>query len=588
MRKLLSLLFIITLWLISSFPSSSAAQKLIYDLEIDEENWDSFHIRIVAENVNQDDIILVLPKWRPGIYVELDSYQFIGDLHAYSESTEELSVTQLDENRWLIQSGNSSTVRIEYDVDHSSPRFMMSYLSKRYAIVDGALNFLYIMGKRHLPIDVNLRVPHGWKVASALSSGEASFEFFASNYDELIDSPMLISNFKEYYFTLENFPFFVIMNGTANFDINNFLVMIKRIVDYQGTFFADYPFDRYLFLVHVMPQGSSGGGLEFSKSSLIILSKELLTNNLKKAANIIAHEFFHAWNVKRIYPDVFASYDYTTPERTKDLWFIEGVTSYYADLTLIRTGIWSERDYLDSQANMIKKVEENPERMITSLEEASISIWEKGYLHNGTSFYDKGQVITSLLDLSIRDKTDNSRSMDDVLRFMNQWFANHEQGYEEDDILRAVNAISGYDHTVFFNKYISGTLDLPYGDYLNCAGITIQTVPIFDVVELNTLDSKIVKIDSASIPYREGLRIGDELKFVGGLEIKDQQSFLQALADLEKDKPTEVKFSRLGKEKTITTVLKTNDDVQVELGYIQDPDDKQLRIRNSLLGANPF
>lgn len=574
---------LLSLLLVILVPYSINAQVLSYHLEIDEEQWNSFHVRIVIENVSEDHLTLVLPKWRPGIYIELDSHKFIENLYAYGESADELNVTQLDENKWLIDVAKSSTVRIEYDVDHSTRRFMMSYLNRKYAIVDGALNFMYIMNFKHLPIDINLRVPHGWKVATSLKPSESSFEFIASDYDELIDSPMLLSNFDEYYFTLDRYLFYVIINGDITFDMNKFLVMIKRVVEYQGSFFNDYPFDRYLFLIDVQPQGRSGGGLEHGKSSLIILSKELLKQDMNRAANIISHEFFHSWNVKQIYPEVFSSSDYMSPGRTENLWFVEGVTSYYADLTLIRTGIWSERDYLDNQARLIKQIEENPDRLVTSLEEASLSIWENGYLHRGISFYDKGQVVALLLDLSIRQGTNNHRSMDDVMRFMNVWFAEHDQGFQEGDILRAVNAISGIDHTVFFNKYISGTVPLPYEDYLHYAGISAQIIPDLDLFELNETNHTIASIDSMSAFYKAGLRSGDVIELINNQSISDRKSLLQALADVKSVKPVTIRFSRGGKEQTMSMDLEMTHEVAVELDFLPEPNDLQSRIRNSLL-----
>lgn len=588
MRKPFQTYLVLVLWLVIIFPFYSLAQVIEYHLEIDEKNWKSFHVRISIENVTQDQVELIMPKWRPGAYLEINSYKFIENLRAFGESTTELPITQLDENIWSIEAKQSSIVRIEYDVDHSGPRFMTSYVSRKYAIVDGAMNFLYVKGKKNVPININLRVPHGWKVASALPNGQSSFDFVANNYDELIDSPILFSNFREYYFTLDKQPFYVILNGRANFDINNFLVMIKRIVNYQGAFFDGFPFNKYMFLVHVIPESPGGGGLEHSNSSLIMLGEKFLQENPRKAANIIAHEFFHTWNIKRIYPEVYASYDYTIPERTRNLWFCEGVTSYYADLTLIRTNIWSERDFLDNQARLIKKHRENPDRTETTLEEASLKIWERGYNHPGISFYDKGQLVALLLDLSIRYNTHNSRSLDDVMRFMNNWFAKHNEGYKENDVLRAVNSISGHNYSDFFNKYISGTIDLPYEEYLKYGGIDAYIRHELDIFKLSEDDNKIIAINDSNSFAKAGLQIGDEIQLLNDFIVSGQDSMNQILKNIEPGQEVEIKYKRFNEEKRIKAILEPTGQIVVDLNYNPAPDSLQLMIRTSMLGGGIY
>ena len=185
-------------------PVRTLSQNISYYLEIDEQKWNSFHVRVSVENMNQPQLVFVMPSWRPGAYIRRDFGVHVKNIEAFGELAEPLSITRLNQSAWRVEANNSAIVRVEYDIDHSTPGLIGKRLNSKFAMVDGAMNFMYINGKKNLPTTVHYRVPHGWKLATALPAAQGSFEYMANNYDHLIDSPAFMSRFKDYYFTIKN------------------------------------------------------------------------------------------------------------------------------------------------------------------------------------------------------------------------------------------------------------------------------------------------------------------------------------------------------------------------------------------------
>jgi len=563
------------------------SQRITYQLEIDEQNWNAFHVRIFVENVNEKQIVFVMPSWRPGAYVRSEFGQYVRNFQAFGSSTQPLQVVRLNDGMWSINLENSSLARVEYDVDHARRRMMGKYMDISFALVDGAMNFMYIKDKEHLPLHVEFRVPHGWKLATALPGEQTAFEFDVADYHQLIDCPVLMSRFSDYYFTINNRQFYVIISGRRNFDINEFLVMIKRIVSYQTKLFAEVPFDKYFFLFQIFSQGDSGGGLEHSNSTYISLSKNLVSKDLKAAAEIVAHEFFHAWNVKRIQPRVLQEASYTREARTKNLWFCEGVTSYYADLTMIRSNIWSEQEFLQRITQLIDEVQSNNDRLKTSMERASLETWERSFHSEGISYYTKGELIGLLLDLTIRELTNNRQSLDDLMRFMNWWFARSNVGYEEDDILRALSAMTYRDFSGFFNQYISGTVELPYQETLQHAGIMVETfkdtVSDLGIMKIMGDKNKIVVLEDMSPLSDAGLKKGDYLISIDGKTVGGYIEMTQTIQSLTPGTEIIIIVEREGIRLNLNAKVNKKELLKSRLQFVAEPTERQLRIRKGWL-----
>ncbi len=237
----------------------------------------------------------------------------------------------------------------------------------------------------------------------------------------------------------------------------------------------DLPSRGYTFFFHIGPyEDQGGGGMEHRNSTAIAAT------SVEAASAIAAHEFFHVWNVKRIRPRTLEPVDYTKEQYTRALWFAEGVTSCYASFTLERSGLWSKMQFYDDLALQISELQSRPAHTWQSAEASSLDAWlEKYDAYNAPdrsiSYYDKGQILGVLLDLAIRDATDNRKSLDDVLRRMNEEYAKKGKFYDDSNgIQEAVEEVAGKSFDDFFNRYVSGTAEIPYNDFLSMAGLELK------------------------------------------------------------------------------------------------------------------
>jgi predicted metalloprotease with PDZ domain len=253
-------------------------------------------------------------------------------------------------------------------------------------------------------------------------------------------------------------------------------------------------FDHYTFLFHFAPEIAAGDGMEHLNSTQIIIGQLLSDDGIDEALTDAAHEFFHTWNVKRLRPAALGPFDYTKEDYTPSLWFAEGVTSYYSYVALRRAGIWSEAEFRKRLASEVQTFESEPGRKLMSAESSSFHAWfydrspqmqETNFANTTISYYNKGALLGMLLDLEIRARTGGSKSLDDVMRLMYERFYGAPaatyylpgRGYEESDILQAVNEVSGSDFADFFRRYVQGTDPLPYGDALAKAGLELKNGP---------------------------------------------------------------------------------------------------------------
>jgi predicted metalloprotease with PDZ domain len=303
--------------------------------------------------------------------------------------------------------------------------------------------------------------------------------YAAANYGALADAPVEVGRFDEVRFTAGGRPIRVVLHGDA-VDRSRLINTLTSIVNYETGLMGESPFSEYLFLFHI-GRRYGGGGMEHSNSAAIGVDSGATL------ANVSAHEFFHLWNVKRIRPQSLEPLDRTREMWSPSLWFAEGVTNTYASYTLVRTGLWSKSEFLEDLSAQISALESRPAHRWQSAEESSLTTWfDKYALYNrpefSVSYYDKGQLLGVGLDLTIRDATDNRASLDDVLRRLNQQYAQRGRFYADsqgvrmaaEDVIRQAKPDANADLSDFFGRYVAGTDDLPYEQWLSVAGLTLK------------------------------------------------------------------------------------------------------------------
>ena len=342
-------------------------------------------------------------------------------------------------------------------------------------------------------------------------------EFSASftNYDALADAPIEAGKFEE--FQLEGItPEVWVMVHGDKYKKQQVESELKRICAYETKLMEGAPYQRYTFILHIgKGAAGGGGGMEHSDGTAIsVPSGESL-------AGVAAHEFFHLWNVKRILPASLYPVDYSKEQYTRALWFAEGVTSTYGAYTLERTGLWTQQQFYRDLSQQITELEFRPANRWQSAEQSSLDAWlEKYPLYVGpefsVSYYTKGQVLGVLLDILIRDRTDNEKSLDDLLREMNKDFAMARKTYRDSrDVQMVAEALVGGSFDDFFKQYVAGTAPLPYRSTLELAGLDLREIQHTRPTLGFSADSAanglpvVRNVDATSSAAEAGLQSGD-------------------------------------------------------------------------------
>ena len=368
-----------------------------------------------------------------------------------------------------------------------------AYLDATRGYFNGAVVFLCPEGREAAPCTVEIVAPQDpvegtWRVATTLTSdGAAPYGFGryrASCYDELIDHPVETSAFALTSFEAAGIPHDVAIAGRQRCDLVRLGRDLERICAAQIKLFGEAPFDRYLF--QVMAVGDGYGGLEHRASTSLLCSRnelprpgaEEIDDDYLGFLGLASHEYFHAWNVKRIKPAAFTPYDLHREAYTRQLWAFEGITSYYDDLMLTRCGLIGGERYLELLARTITNVLRTPGRLVQSAAESSFDAWIKFYRQSENSanaevsYYAKGAVIACALDLTLR--AGGRTSLDHVMRALWQRYGKAETGVPEDGIQSLVNELAGQDLSEFFARFVDGTEDPPLADLFAAHGVTMH------------------------------------------------------------------------------------------------------------------
>lgn len=432
------------------------------------------------------EVVTALPAWN-ALYRVRDFAYRLGSVRGICPAViaVPLSKRQLDKQTWRFsldgpcQPGGHNSFEIQYAIEWDAPGPFNSQLDSHHAFMNLGEILMYVPDRRNEDVSVQfVNLPDGWRTAAELVAVHVLNAYIAASYDSLVDAPVEAGKFEEFEFTESGGHFRVVVDSHSW----NKAVLeeaLHRITGYELHLMGGAPFDppygEYTFFFHIGPYADvGGGGMEHSNSTAIAAT------SVEHAAAVAAHEFFHAWNVKRIRPQTLEPVDYTKEQYTRALWFAEGVTNTYAAYTLERTGLWSKNQFYADLASQICELESRPARLWQSVEESSLDAWfEKYEAYNvpdrSISYYNKGQILGVLLDLAVRDATENRKSLDDVLRRLNDEYARAGKFYNDSEGIRAaVEQVSGKSFEDFFGRYVSGAGEIPYDDFLSIAGLELK------------------------------------------------------------------------------------------------------------------
>ena len=567
--------------------SSPTRATIQYEVLLDHPEKHLFHVTMTIPDVT-GEVIVRMPAWN-ALYQIRDFSSHVQQVEAFADS-QKAFIEKADKQTWRIK--GMGTIKISYATywDEAGP--FASQLNAEHAFINPAMILLYVPDRRGEPVHLAMPdVPEQWQVAgSSIQFGESTgririYGGDAPSYDALVDAPIEAGKFEEFKLGRISPEIRVAIHG-ENWRKKQVEEDLRRICTYELKLMGGAPFEHYTFILHI-GKGAGGGGMEHADSTAIgAFSDEYLPS-------VAAHEFFHLWNVKRIRPASLDPVDDTKEQYTRALWFAEGVTNTYGSYTLVRSGIWSKEQFYADLGEQITELEGRPANRWQSAEQSSLDAWlEKYPLYNqpefSVSYYTKGQVLGDLLDILIRDRTDNDKSLDDVMRLMNANFAKQGKTYRDSlDVQLTAESVAGGSFEGFFRKYVAGTDPFPYQQILGLAGLALRTVvnrraALGFFMEHEPNGTFVVDtVDSEGSAAQAGLRAGDIILKWNGADVPKRVD--RWLQEQKAGDPLKLRVRREDEE--ITLEFRLGETKETIYQVIEDAHagEKARRIREGML-----
>jgi predicted metalloprotease with PDZ domain len=564
---------------------------------------------------------LSLPAWRPGRYLIQNYAANVRQWAAESAGGRPLPIEKTAKSRWRVEAAAGTKIVVRYRFFAGILDAGSSFLDEREAYFNGSNLFMMVVDRRYEPADLSLQVPEGWDVETQLppagsssppprrpkrpplhSDAPAGSELrVARDYDHLIDSPTIIApDLRTHVFEERGAHIYLIFQNADGIDTRQFVEPARTIVASQAALFGGLPLDEYRFLYHV---GAVWHGVEHEASSSIILRRSDLIGvrpgdeGFDNTLAISSHEFFHLWNVKRMMPQAFTPYDYSVETPTRLLWVMEGITSYYGEGTLVRSGLWTRERYLRHLAGEISVLESSPGREHLSLAQASFDGWlqEPAQMHDRANaridFYNKGEIVGALLDLRIRELTAGRRSLDDVMRALWKRYGKGRSGIPEDGFETAVRKIAGEEIEPFFLKFVNGTDPLPYEELFATAGVSFRRVlaPPEAGLQLSVRTvSERLFVDSVvqgGAAARAGLLPSDEIVALGGMRVTTPSELKAVVRGLTGSTPLDILTARGGQLRVLSIAPAAHRKEEISILVADDATSEQRRRLDEWLGS---
>jgi predicted metalloprotease with PDZ domain len=511
--------------------------SVVYVLSMPQPKTHYFEVEMRLNNVasatkaaQNGYIDLKMPVWTPGSYLIREYAKNVEGFQAFGNG-QAVKWEKIRKNTWRIF-GNHNHLVVRYRVYAYELSVRTSFLDETQGYLNGASIFLFQDSLKALPLRLVVQPYSNWtRVSTGLKRVPNQLNTFeAPNYDVLVDSPISIGTQQVFEFKASGVPHQVSMSGEAQYDAAKLAADMQKVCETSTTIIGEHPCTDYTFLVLNAQQGS--GGLEHSNSTTLHVSRNSYASeaNYRGFLSLVAHEYFHLWNVKRIRPVALGPFDYENENYTRMLWVAEGFTSFYQDYILLKAGFRTPDNYLDLLANQLSGVENKPGNRVQSVAEASWDAWIKYYrpnensINSTISYYDKGAVIGGIMNLLILANTKGQRSLDDVMRLLyNEYYKKLKRGFTDEEFQQACEQVAGMSLTDFFQKHIYGTQPIDYNRYLRPVGLELTDQNVNNNIAFlgaNTSSSNrwlvasVVRDSPAAVA---GLNAGDEITQLNGL-----------------------------------------------------------------------
>jgi len=591
--------------------AANAQVKIAFEVSFKEPQAHYAEVQMNISGLANDYVDVKMPVWTPGSYLVREFEKSVEDFKA-TAGGKQARVEKVRKNTWRIFSAKAAEIKINYRVYAFEISVRTPFIDESHAFLSSTGIFMHPDGMIKSPSTVKIIPFNTWsKVSTGLEpvAGQ-QFTYRASDFDILYDSPIEVGNQDIFEFNAAGVRHEVAMYGGGNYDKEKLKVDMAKIVEEITAVYGENPNKHYTFIVHNFLRG--GGGLEHLNSTTLGATRNAYNTEAgyKGFLALVAHEYHHLWNVKRLRPVALGPFDYDNENYTTNLWVAEGFTSYYENKYMHRAGFNDDATFVKDLAGAIGTVINTPGAKYQSAASSSYDAWIIGYRpnenskNNSISYYSKGEVIGILMDLEIINVTRGAKSLDDVMKAMYLQCKTLKRGYTDAEFKAMVEKISGISFTNFWAKYVNGVDDAEYVKYLGYAGVDVTTEnatpnkPVSGAAGQLTNNGTISvsSITRNSAAWVAGLNVNDEIISLDNISVND------ALANVRLKSPMlsletlpvvsgknigdvlKLKIKRDGLEKEISLTLKANPSVRLKATINQNATPAQKAVFKKWVG----
>ncbi|MBU0697159.1 MAG: PDZ domain-containing protein [Bacteroidetes bacterium] len=546
-------------------------------------------VKMEITNLKKDEIIVKMPVWAPGSYLVREFSKNIESFDVSAKDNSSISFEKVKKNAWKINTKGKNSITVSYRVYAFEISVRTSFVDASHAFLSPTGIFMFVDGGIADASMVTIIPYKTWsKVSTGLApiAGGKAFTYYAKNFDWLFDSPIEVGNQDVFEFNAAGVRHEVAMVGGGNYDKEKLKVDMAKLVEKESAIFGENPNKHYVFIVHNYQSGS--GGLEHQNSTVLGAKRMGYDDpkTYKSFMGLVAHEYFHLWNVKRLRPIALGPFDYDIENYTTNLWIAEGFTAYYDNLIVSRAGLDNPEGLLGMIEADINAIYNSQGNKVQPLSEASFDAWIKYYRPNENSgnttvsYYNKGSLIAVMLDLAIIHHSKGAQSLDDAMRFAyNEYYKKKGRGYTDAEMKAVFEKYSGENLDQFYNDYINGTKQLDMNKYMNYAGLEL-------VDQTRTLDqpylgvviesgNKIKNVSRGSSAWNDGLNVNDEILAINGERVND---VLESVSEAKVNEKLNFMISRDGIIQNIEVTIKAAPNKSWKIRQMDRPNQQQKAV----------
>ena len=545
----------------------------------------------VPRPLTVDPIVLRMPAWSPGSYMVREYARHVVSVEAMDYSGRAVPVRRVSKDRWRVAAPGGGPVHVEWLVYANELTVRSNHVDDTHAFVQPTATFLCPEGMEDRPLLVEVRAPRGWDVATSLrrarggTGGAKGFVFEAADQEALHDAPIHLGHLRRFPFRVRGVPHELVLWDSGNEDPKALVRDLAKIVEAGAKLFGSLPYDR--FVVHGLLSDAGGGGLEHRDGFVFQLPRFGFKprKSYDRALALLAHEFFHAWNVRRIRPAGLLPYDLAQEKYTRLLWQFEGATSYYEVILLARAGLWSRARALEAFAERIGQLMAVPGRREMSLADASLTAWVKYYrpdensLNAAVSYYLKGALAGLALDLHLRAGSGGRRSYDDAMRLLWRRYGRKDLPVPEIAMASILEEACGVPSARLHRRLVEETAEIDWAGLWAPFGVTVEERPAgvpesweaggwLGVETEDKAGRTYFKSVRADGPSAEAVAAGDELVALDGIRAT-AESLPKRMA--EKRPGTRVRLTLLRGDRLIGVEVSLGRPPEERIALVPDP-----------------